>query len=109
MSSEELFHIIRVLINQLGGQDPSCMDYESRRLLQYCGCQVKLIEAYIKIQGLLRKAETSQGGEERVGAMEREERTEGVEGDETGGRGEEEGTEESGGGSIPRITPKVHE
>lgn len=82
------------------------MDYESRRLLQYCGCQVKLIEAYIKIQGLLRKAETREGGEETEGAMER---TEGVEGDETGGRGEEEGTEESGGGSIPRITPKVHE
>ncbi|XP_030854258.1 rab3 GTPase-activating protein non-catalytic subunit isoform X1 [Strongylocentrotus purpuratus] len=104
MSSEELFHIIRVLINQLGGQDPSCMDYESRRLLQYCGCQVKLIEAYIKIQGLLGKAETMEGGEERVAAMERTE--EGVEGNETGERGVEDPKEESGSGSISRITPK---
>lgn len=66
MSSEELLHIIRVLIVQLSGQDPSCMDYESRRLLQYCGCQVTLVETYTKIQALLRQVEAarSEGGDE---------------------------------------------
>ncbi|XP_041468264.1 rab3 GTPase-activating protein non-catalytic subunit-like isoform X1 [Lytechinus variegatus] len=96
MSSEELFHIIRVLINQLGGQDPSCMDYESRRLLQYCGCQVKLIEAYIKIQGLQRKAGKREGGEERTEGEE-------VDGSETGGEAAE-GKGEGGVGPTPRTT-----
>ncbi|XP_071476615.1 rab3 GTPase-activating protein non-catalytic subunit-like [Diadema antillarum] len=62
MSPEELLHIVRVLIVQLSGQEPSSMDYESRKLLQYCGCQVTLVETYTRIQGLQRRGGDTGGG-----------------------------------------------
>ena len=63
MSLEELFHVVRVLVVQLSAQEPGCMDYESRRLLQYCGCQIQLLQTYAKIQALQR-ARGSEGEKE---------------------------------------------